>query len=170
MSLDAYISELEGEASGKIEGSCTQKGREGWILIRGCSHNVVAPRDAASGLPTGKRVHRPVRFTQELDKATPLIMNLLVNNENIKKVVFRFFSPIVAHDRSKAKGKENQHWTVQLENASVASADFRMANNRIGDNDKLPEMIDFELTYQKIIWTWEDGGVTAEDDWQSPNA
>jgi type VI secretion system secreted protein Hcp len=23
------------------------------------------------------------------------------------------------------------------------------------------------LTYQKIEWTWTDGGVTAEDDWES---
>ena len=24
------------------------------------------------------------------------------------------------------------------------------------------------LTYQKITWTWIDGGVTAEDDWEAP--
>ena len=24
------------------------------------------------------------------------------------------------------------------------------------------------FTYQKIIWTYEDGGITAEDDWEAP--
>jgi len=24
------------------------------------------------------------------------------------------------------------------------------------------------FVYQKIIWTWTDGGITAEDDWESP--
>ncbi|HUJ12459.1 MAG TPA: type VI secretion system tube protein Hcp [Thermoanaerobaculia bacterium] len=30
-------------------------------------------RDAASGLPTGKRMHKPFVITKELDKATPLL-------------------------------------------------------------------------------------------------
>jgi type VI protein secretion system component Hcp len=34
----------------------------------GASARVIAPRDAASGLPTGKRQHRPVTFTRPLDR------------------------------------------------------------------------------------------------------
>jgi type VI secretion system secreted protein Hcp len=26
------------------------------------------------------------------------------------------------------------------------------------------------FTYQKITWTWVDGGTTAEDDWEAPVA
>ncbi|MCB1185762.1 type VI secretion system tube protein Hcp [bacterium] len=43
-------------------------------------------RDAASGLPTGKRQHKPLTITKELDKSTPLLYNILVNNENISEV------------------------------------------------------------------------------------
>ena len=25
-----------------------------------------------------------------------------------------------------------------------------------------------EFTYQKIEWTWVDGGITASDDWEAP--
>jgi hypothetical protein len=32
---------------------------------------IVSPRDAASGLPTGKRQHKPVVFTKEYDKSSP---------------------------------------------------------------------------------------------------
>jgi hypothetical protein len=35
---------------------------------------VVAERDAASGLPTGKRMHKPLVITMEMDKATPTLM------------------------------------------------------------------------------------------------
>lgn len=35
---------------------------------------IVSPRDAASGLPTGKRQHKPVTIVKELDKSTPLLM------------------------------------------------------------------------------------------------
>jgi len=32
--------------------------------VYGMSHEVVSPRDAASGLPTGKRQHKPLRTTK----------------------------------------------------------------------------------------------------------
>jgi len=36
-------------------------------------------RDAASGLPTGKRQHKPLTVTKEIDKATPMLMQGSVN-------------------------------------------------------------------------------------------
>ena len=33
-----------------------------------------APRDAASGLATGRRMHKPFTITKEVDKASPLLM------------------------------------------------------------------------------------------------
>jgi hypothetical protein len=35
------------------------------------SHTTVQPRDAASGMPTGKRQHNPISVTKEVDKASP---------------------------------------------------------------------------------------------------
>ncbi len=35
---------------------------------------VVSPRDAASGLPTGKRMHKPFTITKELDKTSPVFV------------------------------------------------------------------------------------------------
>ncbi|MCB2047736.1 MAG: type VI secretion system tube protein Hcp [Novosphingobium sp.] len=32
-----------------------------------------APRDAASGLPTGKRQHKPMTVTKEVDKSSPML-------------------------------------------------------------------------------------------------
>jgi type VI secretion system secreted protein Hcp len=34
----------------------------------------------------------------------------------------------------------------------------------------LPLQEEITLTYQKIQWTWNDGGVTASDDWEAPVA
>jgi len=36
-------------------------------------HEVVSPRDSSSGLPTGKRQHKPLTVTKEWDAATPLL-------------------------------------------------------------------------------------------------
>jgi hypothetical protein len=35
---------------------------------------VVVERDAASGLPTGKRMHKPFVFIHTMDKASPVLM------------------------------------------------------------------------------------------------
>ncbi|HZF48038.1 MAG TPA: type VI secretion system tube protein Hcp, partial [Polyangiaceae bacterium] len=58
MALNAYL-KLKGQTQGEIKGSVTQKGREGKIMVIAVSHEIMSPRDPASGLPTGKRMHKP---------------------------------------------------------------------------------------------------------------
>jgi len=65
-SNDRSIVESTSVCSGKIrcaDGSCTISFEQ----------EVVSPRDAASGLPTGKRQHKPFVITKELDKSSPTL-------------------------------------------------------------------------------------------------
>ena len=71
-------------------------------------------------------------------------MGALVSNENLTQVLIGMLR------------NGNQVMTIKLTNASVAS--------RIQKGDF--ETVSF--TYQKITWTWVDGGITAEDDWEAP--
>lgn len=160
MALNGYLT-LTGETQGVIKGSVTQAGREDSMEIYGWSHDISSPRDAASGLPTGKRRHKPIILTKPIDKASPLLMNLLTNNENITDWALRCWKP----SRS---GREEHYYTIELMNASVAEIRVEMLNNKYPENmpHEIREHISF--TYQKIVWTWEDGGITAEDDWETP--
>ena len=160
MALNAYL-KIKGQKTGEIKGSVTQKGREGKIMVIAVSHEITSPRDAASGLPTGKRMHKPFVITKELDKSSPLLYNVLTNNENVTEWDLQFWSP-------SATGSEKQHYTVKLTNANIASINFRMANNKHPDLMKFAEYEEVAFTYQKIEWTWVDGGITAMDDWESP--
>ena len=165
MALQAYLN-LKGQKQGEIKGSVTQKGREGKIAIIAVSHEIISPRDPASGLPTGKRMHKPFVVTKELDKSSPLLYNSLVNNENIPDWQLQFWTPQIK--ATTGSGNEVQHYTVKLTNANVASIAFRMANNKHPDLMKFAEYEEIAFTYQKIEWTWNDGGITALDDWESP--
>jgi type VI secretion system secreted protein Hcp len=160
MALNAYL-KLKGQKQGEIKGSVTQKGRVGKIMVIAVSHEIVSPRDAASGLPTGKRMHKPFVITKELDKSSPLLYNVLVNNENVTEWELQFWIP-------SATGAERQHYTVKLTNANIASIAFRMPNNKHPDLMKFAEYEEIAFTYQKIEWTWVDGGIVAMDDWESP--
>lgn len=147
---DYVMMYLRGETQDEIHGSSTAPGTENMIVVENFSHEVVSPRDAASGLPTGKRQHKPITITKRIDKSTPLIASALVNNENLPTVIFRFY-------RTSATGHVQQYYTVELVNASIAGI-------KSGPRD----VEEVTFVYQKIIWTWVDGGITAEDDWESP--
>ena len=107
------------------------------------SHEIVSPRDPASGLPTGKRQHKAFTITKELDKSTPLLLGALVTNENLPTVTFAY-----THGGT-------PYLTVKLTNANIAS------NEQVGTTETI------EFTYQKIEWTWIAGDISASD-WQSP--
>ena len=166
MALQAHL-KLKGVTQGPIDGSVTQKGREKSIAIIAVQHQIISPRDGATGLPSGKRQHKPFVITKELDKSTPLLYNALVNNESISEWELKFYTPGTA--ASKNVGKEQNHYTVKLTNATVASIDFIMDNTR--RDAQTPEYERVTFTYQKIEWSFDDGDGArqADDDWESPN-
>ncbi len=164
MAMMAYAY-LKGQKSGQIKGSVIQKGREDSIAVIAVSHSIVSPRDPQSGLPTGQRMHKPYVITKELDKATPVLYNVLCTNENLTEVVLKFYTPQIKAQTG--VGTEVNHFTVKLTNANIASIDFRMANIRHPDLVKFAEWEELAMTYQKIEWTWNDGGITASDDWEA---
>jgi len=169
MALNAYLT-LTGQKQGQIKGSVTQTGRKDMIEVIGSNHAVISPRDAASGLPTGKRMHKPYILIHEVDIAFPLLMSALVNNENITKWKLDYWSSQIGNDRTTATAIEQNFFSVELVNASIASIDFRQANNKHPDLMKFKEYAETAYVYQKITWTWIKGGITATDDWESPVA
>jgi type VI secretion system secreted protein Hcp len=167
MALNAYL-RLKGQKQGEIKGSVTQKGREGSIMVIAVSHEIVSPRDPASGLPTGKRMHKPFVITKELDKSSPLLYSVLTQTENVPEWKLEFWTPQLS--AAGGVGAEKQHYTVELMNANVASISMRMLNNKNPELTRYAEYEEIAFTYQKITWTWKDGGITSQDDWEAPVA
>jgi type VI secretion system secreted protein Hcp len=164
MALAAYMKAV-GQKSGAIKGSVTQKGKEDSVLVIAVSHSIISPRDPASGLPTGQRMHKPFVITKELDKSTPILFNVLCTNENLTTVELKFWAPQLK--QGVGAGSEVQMFTVKLTNANIASMDSRMLNIRNPDLVRYAEYEEIAFTYQKIEWTWNDGGITAGDDWEA---
>jgi type VI secretion system secreted protein Hcp len=160
MAQNAYL-KIVGKKTGEVKGSVTLKGQEGRIQVIAANHDVLSPRDPASGLPTGKRIHKPFVITKETDKSSPLLYNMLCTNEVITEWTLQFFATLPT-------GVQVQTHTVQLVNASIADIVFTMPNNKHPDLAPLVEYEDISFTYQRITWTWTDGGITASDDWSSP--
>ncbi len=156
MALNAYL-KLRGQRQGDILGSVTQAGQAGKIMVFAVEHGVSAPRDPASGLPTGKRAHAPIKLTKEIDRSTPKLYDALVNNESLLEWELQFWRP--------GAGQEEQHYTVRLSNGAIAAIDFRMPDNKDPNLTNLESYEVVSFVYQRIRWEWTDGAVTFEDAW-----
>ncbi len=136
-----------GQKQGDIKGECTITGLENTTVCIGFTHEVVSPRDATTGLPTGKRQHKPLTITKYIDKTTPLFYSALVNNEILTAVSFNFF-------QTDSKNQTTNYYRIKLTNASLV--DIRSSD---------PSQETFQFTYQKIEWNYVPSGIFATDDW-----
>ena len=155
MALNAYL-RLASKAQGKIEGPVTQAGRENTIEVFGWNHEVIAPRDAASGMATGKRQHKALTITKAVDKTTPQLMKALITAESITSFSLECWR--VASD-----GAQEPYYRIELENAGITGIAAEQLDSQEPENTDQPIREHVSFVYQKIIWTWLEGGITAED-------
>jgi type VI secretion system secreted protein Hcp len=148
---------------GVLEGEVLQAGREGWHRLQAYSHEIVSPRDAASGLPTGKRQHKPFRIVKLINRSSPLLLNAMVKNDTLPTVLVSVWTPTLA-------GSEVILLTYKLVNASVASIRPWMPNKNDPSTREYPPAEEISFTYQKIELEFHNGGIIAEDDWETPRA
>ncbi|MFH2041769.1 MAG: Hcp family type VI secretion system effector [Acidobacteriota bacterium] len=160
MSMPCHLS-LTGKNQGKIEGSCTIKGREGTIMVYALDHPIEIPRDLHSGLPTGKRVHKPMTITKEIDKSSPKLYQALTSGEQLTEVVMDFY-------RISPTGTEEKYYTVKLDTAIIVSMESFFPETFLAANESFTHMEKVSFTYEKIIWTWQPDGIEAEDAWKAP--
>ncbi len=160
MPMPCHLS-VTGKNQGKMEGSCDIKGREGTIMVYELDHTVEIPRDPGSGLPTGKRIHKPLTVTAEIDKSIPKLYQALTSGEQLSEVLMDFY-------RISPSGTEEKYFTVKLEDSIVVSMDLSFPITFASESEPFKHMTKISFTYGKIIWTWQPDGIEAEDSWKAP--
>jgi type VI secretion system secreted protein Hcp len=167
--MNKYIN-VTGTKSGKYKGGVTQKGREGSSFVLSFDMGVETPSDQHTGLAAGMRRHKPFLIRKEIDVASPLYLNSACTNEVLTKVTLQFYK--VGHTKVGAAGTEVNYYTIELDNARVAS--YRsLTPEHAGDSDMQQkstwDIEEIQFTYQKITTTITDGGITCTDDWEARN-
>ena len=156
MALNAYM-KIVGQKQGAIKGGVGRKGRENSIEVLDFDYSVVSPRDSASGLPTGRRQHQPVKVTVPTGQQTPQIFTYATTNETLTSVEIDVYQPSQA-------GVESLAFTLKLANASVSEFDLALAN----DPGASTFTDVYSFTFQSITLTSPEGGTTASDNWEIP--
>jgi type VI secretion system secreted protein Hcp len=146
----AIFAKIKGTRQGDLKGAVTAQAYTGQIEVHTVEFGVGSPYDVSTGMPTGRRVARPVKITKPLDKSSPLLHTAAVNNEALT-ITFTYV----------VEGEGHKPFvTIALTNAMIR--DFNVASSYTGSN---VESISF--TYTKIEFTWTEGGITSMDDWST---
>ncbi|HEY4348676.1 MAG TPA: type VI secretion system tube protein TssD [Gaiellaceae bacterium] len=158
MAIKAYLS-MKGQRQGQIKGGVTEPGRLDEIAVYDLAYSLVSPRDSATGLPTGKRLHHPVQITCPTGLQTPKVFQAAATNENLTEFKIDFWLP-------NRNGISTNAFRLELTNGSVAEFDLNLEQE-----GGVEELLDqYSFTFQKIALTWLSGGISATDDWVSPTA
>lgn len=137
----------------QIEGDTYREARKGMIEVLQFEQSVITAREAGSGMATGRRQYQPLLIRKRIDKASPLLMKALTNNENVTEARFGFYRPNPTGD-----GTDERFYEIRLRNARVASVKI------VQDGNGAP-MEEITFVFQSISWTYTNGGVTHEDTW-----
>lgn len=135
-----YVS-IVGAVQGPFKGEVVRKGFEGKMAGISFDYAIVSPRDAVSGMATGKRQHKPVRIKKAWGAASTQLFTALTKNEMLTTVAIDFFS-------NDPNGMVVLDHTIKLTNAFVASITHN--SDTLGTLATVPPTETVEFTFQQI--------------------
>ncbi len=150
------------KANGKaVDGESTvaSLGREKSIECVWYEQAVATAREAGTNTITGRRQYQPLKILKRIDKSSPLLMKALTENQKVEGT-FKFYRPNPAGD-----GTEQHFYTVTLGEGHLSSVrQFSPDTTNAATVGHAP-LEQVEFVFQRIVWTFEAGGVTHEDKW-----
>jgi type VI secretion system secreted protein Hcp len=164
MAGSKFLMTMKLTTQGDVIGSSTKK--EGdldytkGMECHGFNYECVTQIDPATGQPVGRRRHNPVTIRREVDAASPKLLQALVTNEVYKGAKMSF-------NRIGPDGKPFIAHTIEFVNGTVSG--YKTYHGDVEGQSREQyvqnEVEELQITFQKIIYTWTKGGITAQDDW-----
>lgn len=151
---------VDGAKTGKFKGTSTMRGNKGKIDCIGYGYQVSSPRDAATGLPNGKRQHQPIKIVKFIDASTPQFLESLYTNEVLKSVVIEFY-------KKEPDGRMQPTFVIKLTNATISQVN---QSGGVSTPEKInPGSVveEISFTFQNIELTDQASKTTAVDSWNT---
>jgi type VI secretion system secreted protein Hcp len=118
MAFEGYVS-FKGKNQGQFKGSSTKKPGHphGSILIQDFSYATTTPVDVHSGQSTGRRQHKPVVITREVDSASPVLLQACLNHTAFESA--ELFLP-----KASSGGGAVPFYKIELVNGTITRIGF----------------------------------------------
>ncbi|MFG6655636.1 Hcp family type VI secretion system effector [Scandinavium sp. M-37] len=153
MSIPAYMW-LTDEKNTPIAGPCLMPTRLGSFEIKSFTHGIWIPADGNTGKLTGTRLHQPITFEKEFDRATPMLYRALCEGRILKSATIRLYHIVDA-------GMEVEYFNIMMENVKIVSINPLLAPT--GNVSTHTEEI--QMRYETITWLNVDGHIIYKDCW-----
>jgi type VI secretion system secreted protein Hcp len=135
--------------------------RSSQIPVLFLTEEITVPRDAVSGLPTGRRMHQPITIVKELDTASIHFFQAAVTNEPLRSVTCTFYRAF----RNGTGGSGRPYFKIILTNATIV--EYKDAGDGINGTAVGDERERISMTYESIEMTDLETNATALDDWSA---
>ncbi len=136
-----FLLTLELTTQGNVKGSSIRKDGDldfsKGMECHGFNYEVATPFDSSSGSLTGRRTHKPITITREVDSASPKLLQALVTNEVFTAARLQF-------TRLASDGKPFDVRTIELTNGRIA--DIKPSKNPSGRRCE-----DLTLVYEGLL-------------------
>lgn len=161
MAEPVYLA-LIGKVVGLVKGFSSQTSleREDKIECVSFSEGMKTTRETGTRMATGKRIHEPMMIRKRIDCASPLLAQMLCNNEECSGT-FDFYRPSPTGD-----GTTENFFKVHIQEARIGSISRVVPDclDVTASAEPPTEIITF--VYHTITWTYTDGGIEATDNWR----
>lgn len=153
MTLDAQLL-VVGERQGSLLGASSEAERRVYFI----THEISVPRMPGTGLPTGKRHHKPLLLRRDVSPASLGLQRAFATSERLTELRLQCF-------QATSLGVPQHRYTIQLFDASICSMRVVLPYTRATKTrvESLQEEIGF--TYLRIQWTWHQPPMSVTDDW-----
>jgi len=142
-----------GQKSGQFPGDSSLKGHTNDTTLLSYSYELSSPRDAATGLPTGRRQHHPVTVTKVLGSNSPVYLQAISTNENLKTVTINFWK----QETNPRGGALVNYYRVTLMDASLFDVKQMSSSGEV--------LEEYSFTFRKITQSDLVHNRTWSDDW-----
>jgi type VI secretion system secreted protein Hcp len=132
--------------------------------VQSAQHGISTPYEPGPGHRRGRRWHQEIVVTRDLNGASAnLFGHCGVTQVTIPRLKLNFL-------KTNAKGSTQHAFTIELTNAAVVKYLRKPSprNNFRPHQIETTEVEEISFTFQKITWTWVQGGISASDAWESP--
>jgi type VI secretion system secreted protein Hcp len=160
--VPAFAQEIQCTVTGAVQGTFQgdRGGKSSQIPVLFLTEAITVPIDPATGLPTGKRTHKPLTLVKELDASSIQFFQAAVTNETLRSVTCTFYR---AFRSGSGAGPARAYFKVALTNAHIV--EYKDAGDGINGDALGDERERISLAYQRIELTDLDSNGIASDDW-----
>jgi type VI secretion system secreted protein Hcp len=147
MAFDVYM-KITATKLGELKGYSTNKAHQDWIEVLEFDHTLVSPRDESSGAASGRIQFKPIKIKKRVDPATPGIIQALASNDNLKEVVWEFWT-------AGATGGLQKYMDIKINNGRIVSSNMGMHPEESATKGSGIVTQTIELTYDVMSWKYQ---------------